>query len=64
MCLFQQLKDYVGAEGKGGGANQGESTVLLHCSHTNLKAQFMELRFDRHVRKSVNLFIARALKIT
>eukprot|EP00242_Pyramimonas_sp_CCMP2087_P017712 CAMPEP_0198210814 /NCGR_PEP_ID=MMETSP1445-20131203/22460_1 /TAXON_ID=36898 /ORGANISM="Pyramimonas sp., Strain CCMP2087" /LENGTH=286 /DNA_ID=CAMNT_0043884969 /DNA_START=117 /DNA_END=977 /DNA_ORIENTATION=+ len=45
---IQQLKDYVGAEGKGGGANQGESTVLLHCSHTNLKAQFMELRFDRH----------------
>jgi len=44
----QQLKDYVAAEGKAGGANQGETTVLLHCSHSNLKAEFMEIRFDRH----------------
>jgi len=45
---IQQLKDYVSAEGKAGGANQGETTVLLHCSHSNLKAEFMEIRFDRH----------------
>jgi len=29
--------------------NQGESTVLLHVTHSNLKAHFMELRLDRHM---------------
>jgi len=46
----QQLKAYVGGGGKAGGAAQAESTVLLHVSHSNLKAEFMEIRFDRHVR--------------
>jgi hypothetical protein len=30
--------------------NRAESTVLLHVSHSNLKAKFFELRLDRHVR--------------
>eukprot|EP00238_Polyblepharides_amylifera_P014487 CAMPEP_0196594316 /NCGR_PEP_ID=MMETSP1081-20130531/77998_1 /TAXON_ID=36882 /ORGANISM="Pyramimonas amylifera, Strain CCMP720" /LENGTH=288 /DNA_ID=CAMNT_0041918547 /DNA_START=51 /DNA_END=917 /DNA_ORIENTATION=+ len=42
------LKMYVSAEGKAGGAYQCESTVLLWVSHSNLQAQFMEIRFDRH----------------
>jgi len=46
---LQQLKDYVTAPGKFG-ANQADSTVLLHVTHSNLKAEFMELRFDKHVR--------------
>ena len=28
--------------------NQSASTVLLSCSHSNLQATFMELRFDLH----------------
>mmetsp|Transcript_23811 Transcript_23811/g.28735 ORF Transcript_23811/g.28735 Transcript_23811/m.28735 type:complete len:286 (-) Transcript_23811:115-972(-) len=44
-----QLKAYVSAPGKAGGAAQGDSTVLLAVSHSNLKAQFMEIRFDRHM---------------
>jgi hypothetical protein len=33
-----------------GPQNRAESTVLLHVSHSNLKARFFELRLDRHVR--------------
>lgn len=47
---LQQLRAYVTAPGKFG-ANQADSTVLLHVTHSNLKAEFMELRFDQHVRK-------------
>jgi len=46
---IHQLKAYVGGGGKAGGAAQAESTVLLHVSHSNLKAEFMEIRFDRHM---------------
>jgi tubulin-specific chaperone B len=34
----------------GGGLNQSETTVLLHVTHSNLKAKFAELRLDLHVR--------------
>lgn len=44
---IQALRDYVRAPGNFG-ANQAESTVLLHVTHSNLKAEFMELRLDRH----------------
>ncbi len=44
------LKAYV--QGKSAG-NQAESTVLLHCTHSNLKARFFEIRLDRHVRRVV-----------
>jgi tubulin-folding cofactor B len=42
------LRDYVTAES--GSLNQADSTVLLMCTHSNLKARFMEIRFDRYVR--------------
>lgn len=29
--------------------NKGESTVLLHVTHSNLTAHFMEIRLDRHM---------------
>ena len=32
------------------GQNQAESTVRMHVTHSNLKAEFMELRLDLHVR--------------
>ncbi|GFR50102.1 hypothetical protein Agub_g12247, partial [Astrephomene gubernaculifera] len=31
-----------------GFANKAESTVLLHITHSNLKAKFMEIRLDMH----------------
>lgn len=31
------------------GQNQAESTVRLHVTHSNLKAEFIELRLDLHV---------------
>ena len=46
---IQALKDYVAAPGNLG-QNQAESTVRLHVTHSNLKAEFMELRLDLHVR--------------
>lgn len=45
------LKDYVSAPGNFG-QNQAESTVRLHATHSNLKAEFIELRLDLHVRLS------------
>jgi|AntAceMinimDraft_1070359.scaffolds.fasta_scaffold48031_1 hypothetical protein len=42
------LREYVTHDT--GAMNQAESTVLLMCTHSNLKARFMEIRFDRHVR--------------
>ena len=46
---LQMLKDYVRAPGNFG-ANQAESTVLIHITHSNLKAEFLEIRLDKHVR--------------
>ena len=47
---IQALKDYV----KGPSSqNQAESTVRMQVTHSNLKAQFMELRLDLHVSKSL-----------
>lgn len=43
------LKEYVTAPGNFG-ANQADTTVLLHVTHSNLKAEFMEIRLDKHVR--------------
>ena len=45
------LREYVTAPGNFG-ANQSDSTVLLHVTHSNLKAEFMEIRLDKHVRAS------------
>ncbi|CAL8462895.1 g2429 [Coccomyxa elongata] len=45
---IQALKDYVSAPGNFG-QNQAESTVRLHVTHSNLKAEFMELRMDLHM---------------
>ena len=47
---IQQLKDYVAANAAGG-QKQAESTVRLHVTHSNLKAKFIEIRLDLHVRK-------------
>ena len=44
------LKEYVSAPGNFG-QNQAESTVRLHVTHSNLKAEFIELRLDLHVRR-------------
>ena len=41
------LKSWVNHES--GGQAQGESTVLLHITHSNLKMKFMEIRLDRHM---------------
>lgn len=41
------MKEYVTWDS--GLQNQGTSTVLLHVTHSNLKARFMELRLDRHM---------------
>ena len=41
------IRDYVLWES--GGQAKGVSTVLLHVTHSNLKARFMELRLDRHM---------------
>jgi hypothetical protein len=43
------LRAYVTAEGNSG-AHQADSTVLLHVTHSNLQAQFIEIRFDLSVR--------------
>ncbi|KAK9843543.1 hypothetical protein WJX81_008120 [Elliptochloris bilobata] len=45
---IQALKAYVQAPGNHG-QNQAESTVRLHVTHSNLKAEFMELRLDLHM---------------
>jgi hypothetical protein len=43
---IDSLKDYVRGTG---GQSQAESTVLLHCTHSNLMARFFEIRLDKHV---------------
>jgi tubulin-folding cofactor B len=42
------LRAYVTADT--GAQQRAESTVLLTVTHSNLRASFMELRFDLHVR--------------
>merc|ERR550514_2520565 len=41
------LRDYVTYES--GGQARGESTVLLHVTHSNLQARMFELRLDKHM---------------
>ena len=48
---IEALKNYVSAPGNFG-QNQAESTVRLHVTHNNLKAEFIELRLDLHVSLS------------
>ena len=43
------LREYVTADGNFG-QNQSDATVLLHVTHSNLKAEFLEIRLDKHVR--------------
>jgi len=43
----EAIRDYVLWDS--GLQNKGASTVLLHVTHSNLKAYFMELRLDRHM---------------
>ena len=45
------LREYVTAET--GSLNKADSTVLLMVTHSNLKARFMEIRFDRYVRAAL-----------
>ena len=42
------LRNYVTHDS--GSLNKADSTVLLTCTHSNLNARFMEIRFDRYVR--------------
>lgn len=49
---LKALRDYVTYDT--GSLNKAETTVLLNVTHSNLKAMFMELRFDLHVRFSVH----------
>jgi len=44
---LQNLRDWVTADS--GGQARGESTVLLHVTHSNLKARMFELRLDKHM---------------
>ena len=46
---MQALRAYVTAPSSGIQNRDSESTVLLHVTHSNLKAVFMELRFDMHI---------------
>ena len=43
------LRAYVTAPSSGIQNRDSGSTVLLHVTHSNLKAVFMELRFDMHI---------------
>ena len=44
---LQNLRDYVTYES--GGQARGATTVLLHVTHSNLKARMFEIRLDRHM---------------
>ena len=44
---LQNLRDWVTHES--GGQARGETTVLLHVTHSNLKARMFEIRLDRHM---------------
>ena len=43
------LRSYVTYDS--GAQNKADTTVLLTVTHSNLKARFLELRFDTHVRR-------------
>ena len=47
------LREYVTADT--GSLNKADSTVLLMVTHSNLKARFMEIRFDRYVRAAFDV---------
>ncbi len=47
MSDLESLKRYV--QSNETGMRQAESTVLLHVKHSNLQANFHEIRFDMHV---------------
>lgn len=49
------LKSYVTGP-DAGGLNQGETTVLLHVTHSNLKARFPEIRLDLHVSSTYCIY--------
>ncbi len=53
---IQALKDYVAGPGNFG-QNQAETTVRLHVTHSNLKAEFIELRMDLHVRTAFSIIL-------
>jgi len=44
---LQMLRDWVAHDS--GGQAKGATTVLLHVTHSNLKARMFELRLDRHM---------------
>ena len=44
---LEALRGYVTYES--GGQARSTSTVLLHCTHSNLKARLFEIRLDRHM---------------
>lgn len=44
---LEALRGYVTYDS--GGQNRGSSTVLLHVTHSNLKARMFEIRLDRHM---------------
>jgi len=44
---LQNLRDFITYES--GGQNRGSTTVLLHVTHSNLKARMFEIRLDRHM---------------
>ena len=48
LTTISDLRDYVTGPGSGFAA-RAESTVLLHVSHSHLKARFPEIRLDLHV---------------
>jgi tubulin-specific chaperone B len=52
-----QLRAYV--QGPDSGMqNRDAATVLLHVSHSNLAARFMEIRVDMHVRQCIVIVLA------
>ena len=46
---MEALRNYVTYDS--GTLNQAESTVLLNVTHSNLKANFMQIRLDKHVSR-------------
>jgi tubulin-folding cofactor B len=46
---MSDLRDYVAGPHDSGFAARAESTVLLHVSHSHLRARFPEIRLDLHV---------------
>lgn len=44
---MQDLRDFVTYDS--GGQGRGSTTVLMHVTHSNLKARMFELRLDRHM---------------